>query len=349
MSKRALTYFLYLLHLFVFSSCQFRPLEEMSNTHYLRVYLDEDMRNLTEGFYNESYQRPAYSTPQVLHVVLADPSTGDVVAERYLRNKGEDAYGRYLDGYVICDPGEWDLLVWNFDTEVTQVRDERNVFDAMGYTNEIASHLRAGLSSRNSSKTEEPERIVYDPDPLFVAQSHVVLPYVDKVDTLRPSGGGRFVAECITETWFLQVRVKGMDFVTSARSLLTGMAGSKWMWNPRMNEADPVTLYFDMNEGERNDADATTIVYATFSTFGRLPGVVNDLQVTFDFVTTYGTTYSETLDITLKFDEDEALQHQWILLDKDVVIEVPEPPAIGGGGFNPGVGEWDDIETDLII
>ena len=140
-----------------------------------------------------------------------------------------------------------------------------------------------------------------------------------------------------------------MDFVTSARSLLTGMAGSKWMWNPRMNEGDPVTLYFDMNEGERNDADATTIVYATFSTFGRLPGVVNDLQVTFDFVTTYGTTYSETLDITLKFDEDEALKHQWILLDKDVVIEIPDPPANGGGGFNPGVGKWDDIETDLII
>ena len=180
-----------------------------------------------------------------------------------------------------------------------------------------------------------------------MAQSHVVLPYVDKVDTLKPSEGGRFVAKCITETWYLQVRVKGMDFVTSARSLLTGMAGSKWMWNPRMNEADPVTLYFDMNEGEKNDADATTIVYATFSTFGRLPGVVNDLQVTFDFVTTYGTTYSETLDITLKFDEDEALQHQWILLDK--VIEIPEPPAIGGGGFNPGVGDWDDIETDLII
>lgn len=349
MSKRALTYFLYLLHLFVFSSCQFRPLEEMSNTHYLRVYLDEDMRNLTEGFYNESYQRPAYSTPQVLHVVLADPSTGDVVAERYLRNMGEDADGRYLDGYVICEPGEWDLLVWNFDTEATQVRDERNVFDAMGYTNEIASHLRAGLSSRNSSKTEEPERIVYDPDPLFVAQSRVVLPYVEKVDTLRPSGGGRFEARCITETWFLQVRVKGMDFVTSAKSLLTGMAGSMWMWNPRMNEGDPVTLYFDMNEGDRNDADATTIVYATFSTFGRLPGVVNDLQVTFDFVTTYGTTYSETLDITLKFDEDEALKHQWILLDKDVVIEIPDPPANGGGGFNPGVGNWDDIETDLII
>ena len=346
MSKRTLTYFLYLLSLFVFSSCQFRPLEEMSNTHYLRVYLDESIINLTEGFYNENYLRPAYSTPEVLHAVLADPATGDVVAERYLRNHGEDAYGHYLDGYVICEPGEWELLVWNFDTETTHVRNERKVFDAMGYTNEIASHLRAGLTN-SRSKTDEPERIVYDPDPLLVAQDRVILPYTDEIDTLKASNGGRFVAHCITQTWYLQVKVKGMKFVTSARSLLSGMAGSKWLWNPRMNEEDPVTLYFDMNQGDRNDSDDTDIVYATFSTFGRLPGATNNLQVTFDFVTTYGTNYCETLDISQKFDEEDALKHQWILLD--VVIEIPEPPEIGGGGFNPGVGEWDDIETDLII
>ena len=116
MGKRILNSLLCVLPLLLTCSCEFRPLEEMSNTHYLRVYLDENILNLTQGFYNESYQRPAYSTPQVLHVVLADPAPGDVVAERYLRYKGEDAYGRYLDGYVICEPGEWDLLVWNFDT-----------------------------------------------------------------------------------------------------------------------------------------------------------------------------------------------------------------------------------------
>ena len=350
MGKRILNCLLCVLPLLLTCSCEFRPLEEMSNTHYLRVYLNENLLNLTEGFYNESYLRPDYSTPQVLHAVLADPSTGDVVAERYLRHQGEDSYGRYLDGYVICEPGEWDLLVWNFDTETTQVRNERNVREAMGYTNEIASHLKSGLSSsRNASKADDPEKIVYDPDPLLVAQAHVSLPYTDKVDTLKPSGGERFVAECITQTWYLQVKVKGMDFVTSARSLLSDMAGSKWMWNPRMNVADPVTLYFEMNEGEEIKEDEATIVYATFSTFGRLPGGTNNLQVTFDFVTTYGTTYSKTLDISLKFDEDEALKHQWILLDKDVMIEIPQPPEIGGGGFNPGVGDWDDVETDLII
>lgn len=330
-------------------SCQFRPLEEMSNTHYVRVYLDERLLNLTEGFYNEEFLRPNYRTPQVMHVVLADPHSGDVVADRYLRNQGSDQFGHYFDGYIICEPGEWDMLAWNFDTETTQIRDERNIFASRAYTNEIASHLRAGLPSRfGISKTDAPEKIVYDPDPLFVVQSRVNLPYSDSIDTLKSPDGSRFIARSITETWFLQVKVKGMDYVTSAVSLLTGMAGSKWMWNPKMNEADPVTLYFEMNRGPENAAERNTIVYATFSTFGRLPDVTNELHVTFDFITTYGTTYSETLDISVKFDEDDALEHQWILLDKDTVIEIPDPPK-SGGGFNPGVGEWDDINTDLII
>lgn len=350
MRKWFLKYSLWILPLLLLSACQFRPLEELSNTHYVRVYVDERMLNLTEGFYNDSYIRPAYSSPQVMHIALADPSTGNVVADRYLRNQGDDAYGHYFDGYVICEPGEWDLLVWNFDTETTQIRNERNVHDAMGYTNEIASHLRAALPRRNNaSKTDSPERVVYDPDPLFVCQSRVNIPFVDKIDTIRSTDGSRFVAKAITETWYIQVAVKGMDYVTSAVSLLSGMAGSKWMWNPKMNEQDPVTLYFEMNNGQRDDDTGITIVYATFSTFGRIPGATNDLQVTFDFVTMYGTTYSETLDISVKFDEDDALEHRWILLDQDgIVIEVPEPPK-NEGGFKPGVGNWDDVNTDLII
>lgn len=347
MKRRILLNFLLLLC--CTTACQFRPLEEVSNTHYVRVYLNENLLNLTEGFYNEEYQRPSYHTPQVMHVALANPSTGVVVAERYLRNQGDDAYGHYFDGYIICDPGEWDFLVWNFDTETTQVGKERNVFEAYGYTNDIASHLRAAVPDKKGpSDAETPARVVYDPDPLFVVQSRVDLPYTDRIDTLKAPDGGRFVAECITETWFLQVRVKGMDYVNSAVSMLTGMAGSKWLWNPRMNEADPVTLYFEMTEGPVNITERTSLVYATFSTFGRLPGVTNDLHVTFHFFTTYGTTYTETLDISLKFDEEDAINHQWLLLDKDTLIEIPEPSK-GGGGFSPGVGNWDDVESDLII
>lgn len=54
-----------------------------------------------------------------------------------------------------------------------------------------------------------------------------------------------------------------------------------------------------------------------------------------------------TLDITDKFSEPDAIEHQWLLLDQ--VLIIPEPENPDGGGFVPGVDDWDDIETDIII
>ena len=35
------------------ASCERRPMVELSNTHYVRVYVSEDIKNVTTGFYNE--------------------------------------------------------------------------------------------------------------------------------------------------------------------------------------------------------------------------------------------------------------------------------------------------------
>ena len=70
----------------------------MSNTHYVRVYVNESIQNVTTGFYNEGYTRPEYKSPDVLRVFLADPQTGRVKAERFLRNNDRDENGLYYDG-----------------------------------------------------------------------------------------------------------------------------------------------------------------------------------------------------------------------------------------------------------
>ena len=66
------------------ASCEKRPLLEVSNTHYIKVYVNEELLNVTTGFYNENYARPEYKSPTVLRVILTDPETGNVKAERYL-------------------------------------------------------------------------------------------------------------------------------------------------------------------------------------------------------------------------------------------------------------------------
>lgn len=339
---------IFLTAVLILCSCQRRELVDVGNTHYVRVYVDEHIKNVTEGFYNVDNARPNYKTPQILHVTLADPKTGEVRADRYLRNQGDDERGHYYDGYIICEPGVWNLLAWNFDAEETQISSTGNQFASKAYTDEIAYYLKGRLPSRYSKAGEiTDEKIVYDPDHLFVAScGNVRIPYTSDIDTLRTPEGEWFRAESIVESWYIQIRVKGMQYVSSSVSLLTGMAAGKWLWNKEMDPSD-VTLFFEMSKsGEASKSDDETVIYSTFSTFGKLPQAQNELELTFDFVMSYGT-HSETFNVTDEFYTENALNHRWIILDK--VIEIPAPSKGEGGGFAPGIDKWDDIHSDLII
>lgn len=359
------------------ASCEKRPLMEISNTHYVKVYVDEEILNVTTGFYNESYLKPAYKSPTVLRVLLTDPETGNIKAERYLRNQGEDENGHYYDGYIIADPGEYKLIAYNFDTESTIIGGSNNHFDINAYTNEIASHLYTKIPSRSPSRNKENkdkaaadaegkaatdvdgkgapvESIVYDPDHLFVANSDKLhIPYTEIVDTLKTTEGvPHFHAKSIVKSYYLQIKVKGAQYISSAVSLLEGMAGSTKLVTKQPVQDNPVTVYFEMVSDKataRNASDEATI-YTTFGIFGRVGDMDNKLEVTFDFMTTYGLPYSATFDITQDFEKPEAVEHQWLLLDH--LITIPEPPPSTGsssGGFQPSVDEWSDVESDIVI
>lgn len=345
-------------------SCERRPLMELSNTHYVRVYVDEDIKNVTTGFYNDAHNRPDYKSPDVLRVSLSDPETGTVKAERFLRDKGEDEKGTYYEGYVIAEPGEYRLFAYNFDTESVVISDASNHSQAKAYTNEIASHLmtripsRASKSDQQSAGTKAPESIVYDPDHLFLANcGDLLVPYVEDVDTLKTRDGEHFSANTVVTSYYLQVKVKGMQYVSSSVALLTGMSGSVWLSDGSMDKEHEVTVYFEMAAGGENSASGISskassdevLIYTTFNTFGKLPDAANNLEITFDFLTVYGKPYSATFDITDEFQTPEAIEHHWLLLDQ--TIEIPEPPegSDSGGGFTPSVDDWSDVETDIVM
>lgn len=328
--------------------CVRRPLVEIENMHYVRVYLDERLLNVTTGFYDESRSKPVYRTPDIMRVALFDPASGTVVSERYLRGRGRDERGEYCDGYIAAEPGDYRLLTYNFGTESTILRRENDYAGLEAYTNRIAAHLYNLLPSRADGRADE--RIVYMPDHLFVAGGEQVhIPYTSHVDTLRSERGERFfTARSLVKSYYMQIRVRGMQYASTAVSLLTGMAGSASVHDRRMCAENPVTLFFEMQRSDEKIArdDGTTVIYTTFNTFGKLPDAENRLEVSFDFITADGRALSATIDITDKFSEPDAVEHQWILLDQ--IIEIPEPTH-DGGGFTPGVDDWGEIDTDIII
>lgn len=331
------------------AGCHRRPLVDIENTHYVRVYIDEEQPNVTTGFYDDTRRKPEYSTPTIMRVALFDRESGRMVGERYLRGCGRDERGAYCDGYIYAEPGDYCMLTYNFGTESTVLRNENDFGSVEAYTNDIPAHLYNYLPSR--AKSRDQERIVYDSDHLFVDNCHNVhVPYSNYVDTLCNDLGKKyFTARSVVKSYYLQIRVKGMQYASSAVSLLTGMAGSSMLHNLAVREDNPATLYFEMLRSDENygrSDDDMTVIYTTFGTFGKLPDTNNRLEVAFDFITTDGRALSATIDITDKFSEPDAVEHQWIILDQ--IIEIP-PPEKGNGGFVPGVNDWGDINTDIII
>lgn len=338
------------------AGCEHRPLVDLNNVHYVRVYIDEQLRNVTFGFYDESRQRPDYTRPSVLRVALCNPDDGRTVTEAYLQRSGSDAQGFYLDGYITAEPGDYDLMVYNFGTEATQIAYESSYWNAMAYTNPVSSYLYAGMPGMRAISQQQ--KLAYEPNHLFVeTQEALHIPYTNRMDTLRRADGNWLRAQSMVLSYYLQVQVRGIEYVSSSASLMTGLAGSKRISDRKMNDSDPVALFFNMLSVDRNvpqtantsgNGGSTAIIYSTFNTFGKLPDVATELKVTFEFIKSDGSSQVETIDITPMFGTFDVAEQQWIILDREIVIE---PPAdIGsGGGFTPDVGEWDDIHSDIPI
>ena len=337
-----------LMFIGVLSSCEHRPLEDPYNGHYIRVYIDEQIKNVTYGFYDETRERPEYKRPNVLRVVLSDPESNVIVAERYLQTSGEDERGYYIDGYISAEAGSYNLMVYNFGTEKTKLRKENNYSEIQAYTSAIPEVYYQYFPV---SRVELDEKAIrYCPDHLFLSLCQpVVVPKNLGIDTLRTAGGDFFTANSIVLSYYLQVKIKGFNYVTSAVSLLSGMAGSTTLYNKSMNKTDPVSIFFDMDytnvQRIKGDDKNTAILYATFNTFGKLPDEQNIYTLNFEFTRTDGTSQVETIDITSMFDDPLVIKERWILLEKEIEII----PPIGGGGMTPGVDDWSDIWANIQL
>ena len=115
---------------------------------------------------------------------------------------------------------------------------------------------------------------------------------------------------------------------------------------PKDGEKDH-TVYFTLQKGED---DGVPVICNVFNTFGRIPGSDNSLRVTFDIRTVDGRNETREFDITDLFSTEAALEHNWLLLEETITIDPPAPPEPGeGGGFQPGVGDWDDEDHEIVI
>ena len=328
-----------ILFALVFTGCEFRPLTDMNNVSYVRVYIDEDIPNVTGGYCHPEFRHPAWRRPDIFRVALYDTGTGNLVAERYLRNQGDDERGHFYDGYIIVNPGTYHFAAWNFGTESTIVDKENNFFQANASTREVYTRNRSNFES-----------VRYDSDHLLVAKvNDVRVPTHEKIDTLRDEGGNPyFTARSIVKSYYIQVGVKGSRWISSASSIISGVAAGARIHDLDINAAGETAVSFGMTSGLLDGDEDHACIYSTFGTFGRFDGTTSDLKVTFEVVTTYGRTIEAVIPMDAIWVTEDALQRQWLIVDEE--IEIPEPPPTPGeGGMNPGVEDWGDVESNIVI
>ena len=337
----------------LFTGCEHRPLIELTDSHYIRIYLDEHIRNVSYGFYDETHKKPEYKTPQSMRVTLSDPETGKVYGENYLHEGGTDERGNYIHGYINARPGTYNLLAYNFDTESTHVKYQDDYERMEVYTNPVSDELRSRLQTVRSVESSRAEVVRYEPDHFFVTTiDGVTLETVPEGrDTIWAGNREHPVAETVVKTYYMQVNVKGVEHVRSAVALITGMAGSVTLHNRSMVSENPSTIYFNLQNGRaasKGGEGLTTIGYGTFNTFGKLPEVEGYIEITFEFHTTDNKVQTETIRVTDMFETEQVKEKQWIIIDKVIEI-VPPEGAETGGGMSPGVSQWEQIEGSIKI
>ena len=339
MGKRILNCLLCVLPLLLTCSCEFRPLEEMKYQTDIQVDVDINaVPNVTCDIYNELIPPPAIES-EVFRVLFFDTKEDKLVGDSFIYDSFVDPVtgNKGVRGNVSIMPGDYRILIYTFGTESTLIENYDSWEKSLAYTSALSeSDIRA-----LSLKALDDEPIHYQPDHLLVASNDLEsIPYHSGVYTISAA------ARSVVESYYLQVKVKGLEYVSSAKAVLSSMAPSVKMSTKTLNYEPPVSIYIDLLKSKDGEDD---VVCNVFNTFGRIPGSENELRVTFDIKTVDGRSITREFEISDLFESDLCRKHHWLLIDE--VIDVPKPPDTpgGGGGFEPTVDDWEREEHEIEI
>lgn len=316
MIKRILRYMAVLLICILPSACQRRPLTTADYAVTLNITIDKDIVNY-------EYEKD----PSLMRCIFYDSQSGAFITQAFLPPTG---------GQVSLIPArEYDILVYNFDTESTWLENENWFQKIYASTSIIPDSFRTKLRSR-ATKVDE-EQIVYDPDHLYVGRLNDVFIPSRSVDA--PPVILDVTCQTVVESWIIEVKtVTGVKNIGSMAGVVTSLSGSNLI-GPNDRSSDFVSVYFD---NQTIDSEGT--LTARFNTFG-WTDKINEAQVlSLVFTDVAGKGHVYNIDVSNQFPGNK---EQIIRIQTE--IDIPEPMTSGDGGFVPKVDEWDEINTDIII
>ena len=318
----------------IIGGCHRRPLEDPAEVSDIRVRVNIDsIRNVTSDVYNAKIPAPAIE-PTAMHVIFFEQGADNVAAETFITDISYDESGnRYLSGDIAILPGDYRMLIYDYGTENTIVKDFYHYDEAEAYT-ESAPY---SVLSRFNTKEGGAPNILNEPDHLVVSSNeHEIIPYHSGTYTVTAD------AHSVVESWYIQIKVDGLKYVSSSQAVLSGLVSSNLIAsNTRINSPE-ASVWFKL---QKSDDNGVPVICAIFNTFGRIPESTNNLTVSFNIITTDGRVVKCEYDISDLFLSENAIKHQWLLLEDTIHIDPPPQK----GGFEPSVEDWEEENREIYL
>lgn len=277
--------------------------------------------------------------PDYMEVLFYDANTHKLVNSYIISSEG---------GKVDIVPGDYNVVVFNFSTESTQVMNLDDYMTAEAFTTDITKSMgdkfkaavaNAKGGTKGETKGYEDDPIIYEPDHLFVANEvNINIPSFEDMDKNVVI---RTTAKSILDIYSLEVLgVKGTENIEKVEAFVTGQIKSSYFASGRESN-EPATLYIEaMNVDVANGR-----LYTVFGTFGKLPKAENNIYLDITITNTGGGQYRYIFDVTEQFDDDENVNNQLVI---DAEIDIPEGES-GGGGLAPEVGDWEEENVEIPL
>lgn len=321
------------------SSCHRRPLEDYDYTTEINIEVDiKALSNVTCDVYNEKIPVPEVQR-DVMRVMFYHPTQDRLITEAFVSNKGVNPDGsEYIGGKVSIVPGQYRIIIYSFGTESTLIANYDSFVGSRAYTDPLSEKKMKSLAIKSDG--EDSRRILWQPDHLLVARSFEEdIPYHAGIYTIHAN------ASSIIESYYLQIKVDGLQYVSTAYAILGGMVPSTQLANVDRDYQNESQIYIPLLH---SDDKGEAVICNVFNTFGRIPNIESDLKVTFDLKTIDGRSVNRTFDLTDLFESEDCIKHHWLLIDETIKVDPPPHPSTGGG-FDPAVEDWEEERRDITI
>ena len=310
--------------LFFTAACQRKDLLDPHNHYNLIINASFDEHAMSQLLSNKS---DGYSKP-------GEPKTTKyIIFERTTQRVARTGSFKGLQGGVYLPEGIYDLLVYTSDFNEY----DANFFRGMNVKETSETYTRQSPIDEASPRNDVTEVYMVEPDPTFsvLAEDIIILEgYEDQLLEVE------FVQKSFK--YYLTIKAKGLQNIHTAKMNISGMYTTAYLTHDghRMNEAGTQTVDMDITRYDPNDQTGEGELYGEFWSFG--PNVREDISNTI-------TLYFVNGDVIVMKLKDLSPQIKTLTRGGEIIVEEKLEIKGPAGGFQPGVGDWNDTNVDLEL